>query len=342
MLERPDFPDEKIIKCVEIVYDMAISQVVFLPIGADFRTAVYRLTTHDETPYFLKLRKGEWHETAVTLPKFLYDSGITQIIPPLPTKTGQLWGNLDDYKTILYPFIEGEDGYAVDLAPQHWTELGMALKRLHTLDVPPAIRNGIRQETYSAVGREAVRQFLSRIETEQYTDPVAIELAAFLKLKQAEVLDLVARADQLAQKLKAQPQDWVVCHFDLHAGNLHIGKDGALYIVDWDEPILAPKERDLMYIGGGLLASGLSPQEEEARFYSAYGSGELNETALAYYRYERIIQDIMEYCKELLLSAEGGADRAQSLLYLKSNFNPNRTINIAYQSDKSGEYLKAE
>ena len=25
-----------------------------------------------------------------------------------------------------------------------------------------------------------------------------------------------------------------------------------IYIVDWDEPIMAPKERDLMFIGGGV------------------------------------------------------------------------------------------
>lgn len=335
MLEKPNIPDKEITEYMQDEYRLAVSRVMFLPIGADFRTAVFCLTTHDKTDYFLKLRRGAWNETAVTLPKFLYVNGITQIIPPLPTQTGQLWGNFGDYKTILYPFIEGDDGYQIDLEPHHWVELGTALKRLHILEVPSVIRHGIRQETYSAEGRDAVKQFLIRIETEQNTDPVAVELAAFLNTKRGELLDLVERADRLAQRLKAQPQDWVVCHFDLHAGNLHIGTDGKLYIVDWDEPILAPKERDLMYIGGGLLASGLSPQEEEARFYAAYGSVQINETALAYYRYERIIQDIMEYCKELLLSDEGGEDRAQSLHYLKSNFEPNHTIEIAYQGDKT-------
>ena len=62
-------------------------------------------------------------------------------------------------------------------------------------------------------------------------------------------------------------------------------------------------------------------------------SPRLNPAALAYYRYERIIQDIYEFCKELLLSNTGGADRAQSLLYLKSNFLPNSTIAIARQTD---------
>lgn len=325
--------DKQIVACVQAEYGLRAAQVVFLPWGADARTAVYRITTPDETDYFLKLRKGRWEETAVTLPQFLHDHGVTQIIPPLPTQSGQLWGVLDEYKTILYPFVPGHDAYQVNLEERHWRELGLALKQIHTANVPSLIRNHLRQETYAAEGREAVKMFLTRLETEVYTDPVALELAAFLQEKRAEILDLVVRADQLAQRLQSQPQNWVVCHSDLHAGNLHIGVDGALYLVDWDEPILAPKERDLMYIGGGLLASGLTPQEEERRFYPAYGSTQLNEAALTYYRCERIIQDIMEYCKELLLSADGGADRAQSLSYLKSNFQPNGTVAIAYQRD---------
>ena len=46
-----------------------------------------------------------------------------------------------------------------------------------------------------------------------------------------------------------------MCHKDIHGGNILIRTDGqppVLYILDWDDPILAPKERDLMFIGGGI------------------------------------------------------------------------------------------
>ncbi|HSG16803.1 MAG TPA: hypothetical protein VLE70_10850 [Anaerolineae bacterium] len=51
--------------------------------------------------------------------------------------------------------------------------------------------------------------------------------------------------------------------------NVLIDAAGAFFIVDWDEAILAPKERDLMSIGGGLMGGWKSPQEEEAWFYRA-------------------------------------------------------------------------
>jgi spectinomycin phosphotransferase len=40
MLESPNLRDEKIIKFVKDEYGLAVSPVLFLPIGADFRTAV--------------------------------------------------------------------------------------------------------------------------------------------------------------------------------------------------------------------------------------------------------------------------------------------------------------
>ncbi len=90
-----------------------------------------------------------------------------------------------------------------------------------------------------------------------------------------------------------------------------------------------------MYIGGGLMGNRRTPQEEETLFYRGYGQTPLDPIALAYYRYERIVQDIAVYCEQLFLSTDGGEDRAQSYRYLTSNFLPNSTIEIAYQSDKT-------
>ena len=89
-----------------------------------------------------------------------------------------------------------------------------------------------------------------------------------------------------------------------------------------------------MYIGGGLLASDLTPQEEEDLFYQAYGQVQIDASALTYYRYERIIQVIAAYCEQLLLSDEGGADRARSLRALESNFLPRGTIEMAERGER--------
>jgi len=335
MLEKPDLQDEKIIACLQDEYRLCVSRVAFLPLGADLNTAVYRAVTSDETPFFVKLRRGVFDETAVSLPKFLSDQGILQIIAPLTTKTGQLWANLDAFKIILYPFVEGRDGYEVDLSDRQWIDFGTALKSIHATVIPAALKRRIQPETYPPWGRETVKTFLERIEIDVYADSVAAKLAAFLKAKRVEILDLVGRAERLAEALQARSAEFIVCHSDIHAGNILIDARDNLYIVDWDNPILASKERDLMSIGGGLFAAWRTPQQEERMFYQGYGQTKIDPFAIAYYRYERNIQDIAAYCEQLLLTNKGGEDREQALRYLESSFLPNGTIQIAYKSDEA-------
>lgn len=82
MVEKPDIPVEKIAACLQAAYEITAVQITFLPLGADQNTAVYRIETDDEIPYFLKLRSGVFDETAGTLTHFLHDQGIRQIITP--------------------------------------------------------------------------------------------------------------------------------------------------------------------------------------------------------------------------------------------------------------------
>jgi spectinomycin phosphotransferase len=333
VLEKPDLQDEKIIAGVQAEYGWRVAAIAFLPLGADLNTAVYRATADGGTSYFLKLRSGSFDETSVALPKCLSDQGSAHIIAPLATRTGQLWANLDNFKVILYPFVEGRNGYEVDLSDRHWIEFGAALKRIHSTTVPPALINRIQRETYSPRWRAIVKSFMARIETDSFEDPVAARTAAFLHSKRAQVLDLVERTEQCARALHAHSPEFVLCHSDLHAGNILIAADGAFYLVDWDTPILAPKERDLMYPGGGQFGDARTPDEEERWFYRGYGQTPLDRNALAYYRFERIVEDIAVYCEQLLLSNDGGADREQALRYLISNFLRNGTIEIAHRAD---------
>ncbi len=335
MLEKPDINDAKIIQCLQTEYGLSIDKIAFLPLGADLNTAVYRAETNDDTLYFVKLRRGDFDEASVAVPKFLSDLGIKQIIPSLPTQTGKLWANLDSHKIILYPFVKGHNGFEVNLSDQQRIEFGAALKKFHTANIPAAITKNVRQETFSAKWRKKVKSFLVQIENEVFDDPIALELAAFLKTKRDETLELINRTERLALMLQAQSPEFILCHADIHGWNLLITGDNALYMVDWDTLIFAPKERDLMFVACGLGGIGHTLQEEETLFYQGYGQTQPNPVALAYYRYERIIEDIAISCEQIFLSTEGGEDRKQSLENLKSNFRPKGTIEIAHQSDET-------
>ncbi len=336
MLEKPDIQNEIITVCLQAEYGLRVVQIEFLPLGADHNTAVYRVIADNGTPFFLKLRSGVFDDLSVELPRFLSEQGIEQIIAPETTLSGHLLVRLDGFTLILYPFIEGGDAYQVDLTNHHWLVFGSALKRIHTVSLPKALETRIQKEQYSSYWRMAVISFLNTFDQKSSGDSVAIQVAELLKTKRVEILDLIDRAERYAGILQSRPQNPVLCHSDLHAGNVFIGDNGELYFVDWDNPILAPKERDLMFPGGGQGFTGHMRQEEETLFYRGYGQTLIDPVALSYYRFERIIQDIAAYCEQLLLSNEGGQDREQSLRYLMSNFLPDNTIEIAYRTDKTG------
>ena len=58
-----------------------------------------------------------------------------------------------------------------------------------------------------------------------------------------------------------------------------VGPGDALAIVDWDTPIVAPKERDLMFVGAGIGDIWREPWEADA-FYRGYGPTTVDRAAL--------------------------------------------------------------
>jgi len=269
----------------------------------------------------------------VTVPYFLHEQGISHVIPPLRTKDGQLWTRLNAYAGILYPLIEGQNGFQHQLSDDQWIAFGAAQKGVHSVNLPPGFQREIPSETFSPYWREKVKYFLVQAGNKSFEDSIAANMAAGLREHRNEIGFVIERAESLGEALQSQPFDRVLCHTDIHAGNLLLDTDGALFMIDWDEPLIAPKERDLMFIGGGI--GGIwNTIREETLFYHGYGGKDIDLTALTYYRYERIVSDIAEFCQQVFSSIEGTADRERSLQKFHSIFLPGQVLDMAYKTDQ--------
>ena len=334
MIAKPEINDEQIIDCLHDEYGLAVENISSLSLGADVDTSVYRVVAEGGPMYFLKLRRGNFDEASVTVPSFLSASGMKQVIPPRTTKAGELWADLNPFKATLYPYIEGRAGLEEKMSRQQWFEFGSALKRFHTAEIPVYITGSIQRDEFSSRWRDSVKTHLEQVEGQVFHEQIKLEAATLLKSKKAEVLEVANRAEELAHMLRAGPPEFILSHGDIHGWNLLIDQKGALYIVDWDGLLFAPKERDLMFIGGGHGDSGYAPQEEESMFYQGYGETNINQIALAYYRYERIILDIVDDCDLIFWSAEGEETQAAALEDLQNKFLPGVYIEIANRSDK--------
>jgi len=335
LLDKSELHDETLLACLQASFNPSIDRVSFLPVGADNHTAVYQAWDQAGNAYFTRLRSGRFDPFNLELLQYLSQQGVESVIAPLPTRDGGLWVGLPDYKVMLFPFVDGQNVYDASLTEAQWLAFGRAVKRLHSLNLSPEMAMRIRKERYDPQYRNSLRTSLERVAVESFDDPFARRSAALLNQRRAEIEATIARVEALLVQIPARRLDFVLCHADLHAGNLLVGPDGHLHIIDWDEILLAPRERDLMYVGGGLLGHWRGPAEEEALFYQGYGPTEIDLVAMAFYRYERILTDLAIYAEELLDGHGSPEERERSFRYMASNFFPGGVLEIARGSDRA-------
>lgn len=323
---------EAVIHCLNANYGISAAVLTFLPLGADMNASVYKAETSSSQSYFVKMKRGHHYDMSVAILALLQASGIQQIIPPVKTTSGELTQRISEFTLTVYPFVNGQNGFCYNLTNDQWTVLGKVLKQVHEFDVPPSIKDLIRKETYSDKSRKAVRALYAYIDKTLNGGEATFQLQSFMKEHREVINRLVDRAEVLSQKVQEQSSEFVLCHSDIHGGNVLIDENGSLFIVDWDDPIMAPKERDLMFIGGGVANVWNNPREKEF-FYKGYGKTEINPELLAYYRHKRIVKDIAEYGQELLLTPDGGGDRMEMFGHFKDMFEPNGEVEIAFKTD---------
>lgn len=340
MIDKPNIQDAALIDCLRKNYGLPIKQITFLPLGSDRNTVVYRADAEGGAAYFVKLRREDFNEMSLVVPKFLSSQGVPHIIAPLASLDGKVWVQVSGYYLSVYPFILGRNGHDVGLADTHWVELGRTLRGLHSTALPPEMLARVPKENFSGEWRERVRQFQKKIDETTFVDPVASALADLLRRRRTVVDSLVRRAERLGAVLKDNLPPLLLCHADIHAWNMLIQADGTFYVVDWDTIILAPKERDLMFIASGLFGKMRTPEQEEALFYQGYDDQrQVDPVGLAYYRCERIVRDIAEYCEDIFLTEPGGESKAENLRQLSLQFEPGQVVDMALRSE---QYLAPE
>jgi spectinomycin phosphotransferase len=333
MLERPGVQDEEIVACLHKAYNLHVSEIEFLPLGADRNTAVFRVLTQSDETYFVKLRSGHFDEASVMLPKLMFDSGIHGVIAPVPDGAGHLWTRLAEFRLILFPFVHGKSGFEQPMTDSQWVELGSLLKHLHSMNLSVTLVTTLPKEDYSSRHRDLVARFMAWEAT--FADDIAGELVVLLHKEGMVIRELITQAERLALVLRSQPREFVLCHGDIHVGNALLTRDGGLYVVDWDTLILAPKERDLMFIGAGLGGGSHTAEQEVQLFYKGYGAVQIDPVALAYYRCERIVQDVAAYCEQILLTTDNLLDRAEGLRQLQRQFEQDGVVPHALRTVQS-------
>ena len=108
-----------------------------------------------------------------------------------------------------------------------------------------------------------------------------------------------------------------------------IDADGRLWVIDWDDAMIAPKECDLMMVVGGLR-SGLVSPEQEGWFRAGYGEMQVDRRVLAFYRHARALSDITARVETvLLLPGLSPATRSEAVNGFARLFEPGAIVDLA-------------
>jgi spectinomycin phosphotransferase len=330
MREPPNLADTTIKAALRAHYGIALAAVTFLPLGNDSDTSVYRVEATDGTVYFLKIRNRlGFSPASLAVPRYLRDLGVPHILAPLMTTSQAPWVMLNDFALTLYPFIDGRIGGDVGMSEQHWIELGRTVKQIHMSQLPLDLKNVVPRETFVPPRRSVVTDLQEAIDGEVPADLAQRELAAFWKSRGDQIRRLVSRADALGRRLRKRSASPVLCHADLHTRNVLLEGDEQLWVVDWDETILAPKERDLMFFVGGIMPELLQSHHTEY-FFRGYGDAAIDPDALVYYRNAWAVQDIAADGEQVFFRPEiSDASRQYAVRMFKLLFEPGNIVSIA-------------
>jgi spectinomycin phosphotransferase len=333
MKDKPQVSDDTLIEMLKSSYGIPVSKLEFLPLGYDAMAAVYRVETQNEA-YFLKLKRTEITQASLRVPRYLKSKGIEQIVAPLETKTGALSIETESFTLILYPFIEGDTGMKLGLSDKQWLEYGQILRAMHNTEIPDELAAIMRKENFVPKNPDLLNEVLMRgalQETYQY--PCQLKLALFIRERMEEIRNFKAHGAYLGRMLQKEVLPFGFAHADIHTANIMVSTDGKLHLVDWDDVMIAPKERDLMFLTGNSIDG--RTKQQEALFFEGYGETEVNKLAMAYYRYDWGVQDMGEFGREVFFldffSEEAKAHSAEMFIWL---FSADNTIDAAYEAER--------
>jgi spectinomycin phosphotransferase len=304
---------------IDADFGLLFSEVTPIGHGADAAASVWMVRAGGAR-YAVKW-SGGGSAAGLLLPARLAELGVDGVPAPVRTRDGGLWSERDGRRLSLQPWIDG--GRAVDVAmtPAQWTAYGALLARVHA--VPPA----------DTVVRELPVEDHRPDELLATTATVTARLAgagddgddlvrglADAWRDGADLLGaLTARAAVLGDRLRDRTAHAVVCHTDAHLGNVLIGKDGGtVWLIDWDDAALAPRERDLMFVVGGLPGYAPVGDRELAWFAEGYGALDADPDRLAYHRTVRALADVTEFAAEILDSGGDRQDREFALRIVRA------------------------
>ena len=329
MIEPPDIPIEALVERTRDAFGVPVTTATFLPEGNDSSAWSFRVS-EGTNRWFLKVFGRPVDAASVEVPRFLSSRGVPHLVPSVPTVSGRAFDEGGSFSLVLFPFFDGEPGGEVGLTQAQRSGLGRLLRQIH--ETPPSedVEWIIRHERFVPRDADLLEGIATAIGNMTPPDEIARAFARTWLEHLSEIQHSLDRARALAMVASARSTERVICHADFHAWNVLIDPSGDFVVVDWDETVLAPRERDLMFVSGDI--ADLDP--EGTAFYEGYGAVDIDPVLVAYYRFDWVLQELADYHRRVFDLDLGTRTRAQALTLFTELFGPQDVVAAAFRADR--------
>ena len=300
-----------------LLREYGISATAVLETPGGWSASAYKIQAEDGD-YFLKVYDKHRHSTHAWLeridhymPIVLWLYGNTKLrenmVVPVLARDGSYGSEDENHLYIIFPFIAGKTLANEALSLKQLRELAGIVAELHYCDMK-SLPGELLREIFD---NSFCDTLCDRLNEQEHSGEHMETLSPYF----GTITFSIEMLCKSVSCLKNADLPFVLCHTDIHGGNLI--RSARMILVDWEGLKLAPVEADLFAFSEGFFFDDV--WNEFIDFYrTANKNYRPNPQAMLYYRLRRRLKDIFEFVESLLFDDIEHEKRNHSIQNLRS------------------------
>ena len=300
-IERDNVYIKQLLDFISSAYNL--EPIFITPAKRGYFGETWRLYTANKS-YFLKLDYSNLHKdiykNSFHIIQHLNDYGVDFISRIIKTQQGELSSCFDSAVIGIFDWIDGEN---IQDERTKIPEYQM-LAKVYTV---PTKELSIPRENFST---ESADLFFAQCEklNSDSADKTATQILELFKHNQDKINHHAERLKLFSERCKTDTSDFYITHGDA-GGNIIMNSEN-FYIVDWDDPILAPPERDAWFCRYWDWAMDTFNKEMQKNSINYT----LHPERLAYYCYHMFFWYMTEHLETYFEIGNRGGDMHEKLI----------------------------
>lgn len=229
--------------------------------------------------------------------------GIKNVVHPIKTKADKLSIIFGRNVLVLFEYVSGKTWAEKQLSEEQFKKLGKIIAQIHlsknkigAYPVKEDFRNPFTnnfKNIYSAMKKLDNPNIYQR------------ELINIYKKYKDKFISELEELEATGNKLKKSNIEFVNCHGEPSPGNVMVSESGEIYLIDWDSPLFAPKEKDLLFF------------DKFNSVFEGYGEiskdAEINTDARKYYTHLWNVGEIVDWAERVLFKGSSDEENKHNL-----------------------------